>query len=474
MEKNMEKNESISRDLSKLKKRVARLHKIPLKKLNDAVCDIIDLKGYGLAVLLHRLPDFSEERQLKIVQKIEDFLYFHPEKGVRVFNRLKKACAGVSENCRPHLLACMVDVSEKMLDADSELIGLLKEAEDVLNSPVDFVRKGKAIEIIGRSENKKYLPAIIKNMIDASVKVGEFANYHFIENCLLVLKRLGGDSLLRLIINPNSDNAIKQLRLEWRSEKAATVSEMLRITQLLDTDFAQALLRVVDFSDFNLPFASMIQEGMSHQDKWVRQSAVASMAKASEALSPEVLARMLNDSSPEVRLMAVTSMGGYSIEQTGDILESLASNDGETIGTRMNALYALYSQKNLPVLERCATLTNPKIALNSIGLSSLLRPKFEGLDSLMRVFAGVKSERAAELEYYLLEMLEPEDLKRLVDFHRESEGGLVKENCLNLLKSFLQKNSGPRLDRAKAVLSEGEIKALNLLNVVGDPDASLI
>lgn len=463
MEKYMEKNQSISRNLVQLRKRVRRLNRVPMRKLGDAVCDIIDLKGFGLAVLLRCLPKIKDERQVVIAQKIEDFLYFHPHKGVRLFDRLKKAFFAASELCRPHLLAAMVDVSEKLPNGAEELLGLIAEARVVLESAPDFIRKGKAVEIIAMANKKEYIIDIINNMVISTKKIAEFANYHFFENCLLAVKRMGGESLLRLLINPNSDNAIKQLRLEWRSEKPDLVAKVLRASECLNTEFAQAALHVIDLSDFNLPFVSMIQEGMSHPDKWVRQAAVISMQKASEALSPEILARMLNDPSPEVRLMAVSSLGGYPIEKTGAILESLAAKEGETVGQRMNALYALHSQKNLPALEKLSSSVDPKVALNSMGLAALLKPDSETLGNLLKFFLSVGPSRAVELQYYVLELIEPDGLKMLVDLHRDSKGGQQKENCLILLKAFLMKNAGPKLERAKRLLSDAERKALGLL-----------
>jgi hypothetical protein len=467
MEKTMNKNSSISRDLTVLKKRVARLKRLPMRKLNDAICDIIDLKGYGLAVLLRKLPEFSQERQLKIAQKVEDFLYFHPENGVKVFDRIKRAYESSCEECRPHLLSAMVDVSQRMRDGELQKSNLLKEAKEVLESSTDLTRKGKALEIIGESENRELILVVIKNIIKAVEKVGEFSGYHFIENSLLSLKRLGGDSLLRLLINPMSDETIKKLRIEWRSEKPEIVDMVLRQTHSLDSDFAQTLLKVVDLSDFNLPFVAMIQEGVSHSDKWVRQAAVASMEKASQGLSPELLSRMLNDSSPEVRLMAAASLGGFSSEQTGDLLEALAEKGGETIGTRMNALYALHSQKNLAALERISASSEPRIALNAIGLAALLKPRNESLESLLKVYSGLKPDRALELQYYLLELAEPEDLKGLIDYHKAAANDVQKDNCIELLKRFLLQKAGPRLERAKSLLTDGERKAIDILTSGG-------
>ncbi|GAB4278641.1 MAG: hypothetical protein Kow0029_22100 [Candidatus Rifleibacteriota bacterium] len=452
------------KDLKQLRKMVKRLGRVPEKKLVDAVCDIIDLKGYSLAVILRHLPEFSADRQLQIVRKIEDFLYFHPEKGVRLFSRLKRAFSQAHVDCRPNILSAMVDVAAKMPDGENRLSDLIQEAQQVILMQTDLTRKGKAIEILARSENRENLLEIIKLLIKASEKIAEFENYQFVENCLLVIKKLGGESVIRLLINPNSDNAVQMLRLEWKSEKPEVLTRFLKLIHSLDSYFAQTLLKVIDYSDFNLPFVSMIREGMSHEDKWVRQAAVASMEKVAERVDVEDIARMLSDSSPEVRLMAISSLGGYSAGQTGTILEMMAREESETIGSRMNALYALHSQKNLDALERLSGEDNPKIALNAMGLAALLKPRSESFEKLLDVYVGLGEARASELEYYLMELSEPEDLPRILDLQRLAVSEVKREGFIRFLRAFLSAKSGPRLDRIKSNFKGPELQALRLLS----------
>lgn len=456
-----------TRDLQSLQKMVGRLKRVPLKKLSDATCDIIDLKGCSLAVLLRRLPEFDAERQQKIAQKIEDFLYFHPRSGKKLVPRLKRTCEKVGEGCRAQLFSALMDVLASQSGQENYL-ELVPLAETVLGSSVDFLRKSKALEVFNRLGNRKYLTLIIENMIKASMKLDEFSCYHFFENSLLVLKHIGGESVLKLLINPNSDSVIRQFRFEWKSEDSSLIAGVLRSLQAVKDDFAQIALKVVDLSDFNLPFVSMIQEGMQHQDKWVRQAAAASMEKASSALDPEILARLLNDPSSEVRMMAVSSLGGYSIEKTGGLLESLVQKAGETPGAKMNALHALYSQKNLPALERMANEPEPQVALNSLGLAAMLRPKAEGMIDLLKVFAGLGPDRAGEIRYYLLEIADPEDISVLIDYHQNADSGVKKENCLVLLREFLLQKAGPRLDRALQALPDAQRKALAVLTLTSD------
>ena len=80
MEKSKVRKQVDSKSLPELKRAVKRLEKVSQKRLNDAICDIIDLGGYSVAVLLESLKGFSPELQLAIVKKIEDFLYFHPRR----------------------------------------------------------------------------------------------------------------------------------------------------------------------------------------------------------------------------------------------------------------------------------------------------------------------------------------------------------------------------------------------------------
>jgi len=164
-----------------------------------------------------------------------------------------------------------------------------------------------------------------------------------------------------------------------------------------------------------------------------------------------------------VRMMAVASLGGYPIEKTGQLLESLARKAGELPGAKMNALYALYSQKNLPALERLSEEPEMNVALNSIGLAALLRPKNEGLDSLLRVYSGLSAERALELKHYLFEIADPEDLGIILDYHKSVDGEQRKENCLGLIRDFILLKAGPRMERVLRALPDAERKALSVL-----------
>ncbi|MGM0599723.1 MAG: HEAT repeat domain-containing protein [Candidatus Rifleibacteriota bacterium] len=458
----MKKN--VAKDLGLLNKKIKKLNRMPVKKIKESVCDIIDLKGFGLALLLRKLPEFSPKRQYKIARKIEDFLYFHPADGAKLLNRLRVVCRKCDKQSLPLLLAAYVDVWSQAGKNEAELLTMQDKAYEVLKTNADLTRKGKATEIIGKSDDKRFLKIIIKNMIKASKKVGDFSGYHFIENSLLVVKKLGGETVLRLLINPNSDNIIKKMRIEWSPSDANVMNSLIRISHDLTDDFAQTLLKVVDLSDFNLPFASMIQEGLDHPDKWVRQTAAASMEKISKSVNPELLKKMLGDSSPEVRLMAISSLGGFSREQTGELLETLARESGDTAGMRLNALYALHAQKNLPALERLTDSPDSIIALNAMGLAALLSSsRRESLEKLLDVYLGLKPDRGIELQRYLLELAEPEDLRSLIALHKTSESSLAKENCVELIKLFMIKKSGPRLEKVKTDLPESERKAVELL-----------
>jgi hypothetical protein len=79
----------------------------------------------------------------------------------------------------------------------------------------------------------------------------------------------------------------------------------------------------------------------------------------------------------------------------------------------------------------------------------------------------LKPDRALELQYYLLELAEPEDLKGLIDYHKAAANDVQKDNCIELLKRFLLQKAGPRLERAKSLLTDGERKAIDILTSGG-------
>ncbi|MDD2624719.1 MAG: HEAT repeat domain-containing protein [Candidatus Riflebacteria bacterium] len=466
MEKSKVKKQLDPKDLPALKRAVKRLEKVSEKKLNDAICDIIDLGGYSVAVLLESLKGFNAELQLAIVKKIEDFLYFHPDKGVKVFDRIKKVLPEVNEVCRGHLLAALSDISETMEGGEDALATLADDAAKLLSSGSDLMRASKAIDIAVKAGKRDIIPDIIKLMIESVSRTDNYQNYQFIETSLLALKRLGGEPLLRLLINHESESALRQIRLEWRNKYDALLVDVIKSLDTADSDFAQVLLKIIDLSEFNLPFSAMISEGLSHPDKWVRQSAASSMQKAGDGLEPESLSRLLSDEASEVRLMAVTSLGGFDVAKTGVILEDLALRASESFDVRLNALYALYSQKNLDslvaVYKQC---DNDRVYVNAIGLASLLMPHSGGVSTLIDVYTKLKEEMLPEALHYVLELFEPEDLSMLASAHSTVSGD-ARERVIELIKVFAEKKSGDRLNLALQRLNDAERSALKLL--IGD------
>lgn len=466
MEKSKVRKQVDSKSLPELKRAVKRLEKVSQKRLNDAICDIIDLGGYSVAVLLESLKGFSPELQLAIVKKIEDFLYFHPRKGVKLFDRIKKVIPDVDESCRGHLLAALSDISETMEGGEDALSALADEAAELLSSGADLMRASKAIDIAVKAGKRDIIPLIIDLMIKSVSETDNYQNYHFIETSLLALKRLGGEPLLRLLINHESESALRQIRLEWRNKYDALLADVMKSLAGADSDFAQVLLKIIDLSEFNLPFSAMISEGLTHPDKWVRQSAASSMQKAGDSLEPESLSRLLSDDASEVRLMAVTSLGGFDVAKTGVILEDLALRASESFDVRLNALYALYSQKNLDslvsVYKQC---DNDRVYVNAIGLASLLMPHSGGVSTLIDVYAKIREEMLPEVLHYVMELFEPEDLSLLASAH-SAVSGVARERVIGLIKVFAEKKSGDRLNLALQRLGDAERSALKLL--IGD------
>ncbi len=462
MAKKIEKIDS--NDENSVRQMIADLENIEEKHLNDAVCDIIDIGSKPIVMLIEALPNMSEEVGSIVVQKLEDFFYFHPEKGEKVVERLKKSVREAPERYRAGLLSALSDILE-VIDESGETIGTMgEEAMAVLCSNTDITRIGKAIEILIRAEKCDSIPHIIKLMTKNTDKLDKFEYYQFIETSLLALKRLGGEAVLRLLVNPLSDSAIKQLRIEWRTKEQKLLDDTLIALQNLDSDFAQVMIKVVDLSEFNLPFAAMLNEGIKHSDKWVRQAAVEAMSKTSENMTPEALSRMLSDPAPEVRLMATTSLGAFDKKQTGDLLLDLAGREDESIDIRLNALYALYSQGNLAALQQLAAKKeNEKITVNAEGLAALLMPHEQGLHKMLEVYLSTKESLLPEAAHYLSELAVPEDIGAMVAVHSKGNEE-QRDKMIRFLKAFVENNDGPKLESAmKAQLNDAERSALKRL-----------
>lgn len=459
MAKKIEKIDS--NDENTVRQMIADLENIEENRLNDAVCDIIDIGSKPIVMLIEALPDMSEEVGGIVVQKLEDFFYFHPEKGEKVVERLKKSVREAPERYRAGLLSALSDILEAIDESGETISTMGEEAMSVLCSNTDITRIGKAIEILIRAEKYDSIPHIIKLMTKSTDKLDKFEYYQFIETSLLALKRLGGEAVLRLLVNPLSDSAIKQLRIEWRTKEQKLLEDTLIALQKLDSDFAQVMIKVVDLSEFNLPFAAMLNEGIKHSDKWVRQAAVEAMSKTSENMTPEALSRMLSDPAPEVRLMATTSLGAFDKKQTGDLLLDLAGREEESIDIRLNALYALYAQGNLAALQQLAAkIENEKITVNAEGLAALLMPHEQGLHKMLDVYMATKESLLPEAAHYLSELTVPEDIGAMVAAHSKGNEE-QRDKMIRFLKAFVENNDGPKLEAAmKAQLNEAERSAL--------------
>lgn len=453
-----------SYDETSIRKMIAELEKVEEEQLNDAVCDIIDIGTEPINCLIESLPQMSEKVGGTVVQKLEDFFYFNPEKGEETVKTLMKSVKEAPEIYRAGLLSALSDILEAVDESGSMIGGMGNEAMAVLLSNADITRIGKAIEVLVAAEEANSIPHIINLMVKNIDRLDKFENYQFIENSLLALKRLGGEAVLRLLVNPISDSAIKQLRIEWRTKEPKLLEDTLIALQKLDSDFAQVMIKVIDLSEFNLPFAAMLNEGIKHSDKWVRQAAVEAMRKTSEEMTPEALSRMLSDPAPEVRLMAITSLGAFDKNQTGDLLLDLASRNEESIDIRLNALYALYSQGNLTALQQIGTnQENEKISVNAKGLASLLMPHELGLHNMLEVYTSTDEAFLPEAAHYLSELAVPEDIGAMVAAH--SKGNEVqRDKMIRFLRAFIEKNNGPKLQAAmKSQLNEAERHALERL-----------
>ena len=199
----------------------------------------------------------------------------------------------------------------------------------------------------------------------------------------------------------------------------------------------------------------MLKEGINHSDKWVRQAAVEAMNKTSENMTPEALARMLSDEAPEVRLMAVTSLGAFNKEDTGELLHDLASRPEESMDIRLNALYALYSQGNLNVLQEIgAQKDNVQISLNATGLATLLMPHDQGLHKMLEVYISTSESYLPEAAHYLSELALPEDIGAMVAVHTKGNEN-QRDKMIRFLKAFIEKNDGPSIRSRTAASIRG-------------------
>ena len=162
MAKKIEKIDS--NDENTVRQMIADLENIEENRLNDAVCDIIDIGSKPIVMLIEALPDMSEEVGGIVVQKLEDFFYFHPEKGEKVVERLKKSVREAPERYRAGLLSALSDILEAIDESGETISTMGEEAMSVLCSNTDITRIGKAIEILIRAEKYDSIPHIIKLM----------------------------------------------------------------------------------------------------------------------------------------------------------------------------------------------------------------------------------------------------------------------------------------------------------------------
>jgi len=465
----MNKNESEklvlppNRDVNRLRRRVGKLACTKSQVLTDAICDIIDLRGCALAVLLAGVPRLPPRVQKEAAAKIEDLLFFHPNRGRKVMSRLINAVKKSDISCRPHFIAAMADVVARSGKKWNFQEDLSEEAAWVLDSDADFMRKGKAVEIISYANRPDYLPKILKSMRNAFSRIENYANYHFTEACLFALKHLGGEGLLRLIINPNSPDANQQFRIQWREKDASNIRDVLAELQQWNEDLAQLVLKVVDLSEFNVHFTAMIHQGLKHTDKWVRQIATASVAKVGADAGFENLGKMLADPASEVRLMAVGSLGNYPADISGSLLIDIALKESESLDLRLNALYALFMQKNRAALEKLVLSPTLVISINAKGLASLLMPREKGLKNLLDSLDKIPGESFSDCFHYLMELALPEDLPELMKTHKTFSEGRRGNQFIDFLAAFLRNKAGPTLDKVISTLDLAEQSAIKVI-----------
>ncbi|MBF0407355.1 MAG: HEAT repeat domain-containing protein [Candidatus Riflebacteria bacterium] len=461
----------LSSKIRRLKKSADRIKSLSSKKvdvalssLSEQICDIIELKGLSVSMLLHFLPTLPELVQKEISRKLEDYFYFHPENGKKLIPRLITTIEKSHQSCHAHLLCTIADIFAATDRKKGLPDSLQKFARNILNTnDTDYVRKAKAIEVLTECNTYSCIPQLIESLGQPLKAIDKFENFQFIEAILFALKNLGGDGILRLIMNPFSTEGNSQLQSKSAGKSKVEVEEVQDALKELSQDERHILLKVIDLSEFGLPFLPMVQEALASQDKWIRQTAVNSLSTIKQKNSLERIFQMMNDPAPEVRLIAVTALGNFSADETGEHLKTIAFSESETPEIRMNALYALFNQKNSAALENLWQSPAKDISLNAIGLFAMLMPKSDGIKLLLEKFDEHTADAADILFHYLLDISLPDDLAEFSTIYSKLNAGEKRNQFFEFLHRFVEKQAGPNLNAAIEKLPPAERTAISIL-----------
>jgi hypothetical protein len=455
---------SLKKSLALITRKIDRLAALLPEKRDAAICDIIDLRGPALALLLKRLPDLPVEIQKLVAVRVEDLLFFHPARGKRLLPRLMTALAAVDPACEPHLVAAAGDVIAALPPGKAEVPeAIIEPAARLLEAPIDLLRKGKAVELLSLKNSFRHIPALLRTFHASTAQIDSYANFTFFESTMFALKKLGGEGLLRLLVNPQSIEGMTQFRMKWHQAAREDDREVIQQLSRMGDDFPGMVLKVIDLSENNIPFLASIQEGLKHTDKWIRQMATASMSKVKTKDGLEFLGRMLKDDSQEVRMMAVNSLGNFPVDLVGETLRKMAANESENVNIRLNSLYALYHQKNLTALKSLISCPMEAVSMNAKGLSALLMPTDEGLQYLIDLYDTTSTQHVTEFFHFFMEIARPEDLGKVVELFDSAKGEERRGLALDFLTAFLSNKAGPKLDKAVLALPAAQRKAVEIL-----------
>ncbi len=455
---------TLNRNVPLLRRRFRRLARVRGARLTRDIGDFIDLRGFAMPVLLtdlHRLP---VEVQRVVAGVLEDYFFFHPDRGIRHFPRLLACATQLDASVRRHLIPAIADVAARggTRLAGTERLGdaarVLLEAADT-----DLLRQAKAIEVLAGTDDPSHLPAVLAALARATDAIDSYEGFSLAETALFAVKRLGGEATLCLLINAESSAARQLLRLHFGEQRTATiVAPVLAALSRFDENRAQLLLKFIELAEYPTPFFAMVQEGLNHSSKWIRQTASATAARLGKSIELTRLFELLEDPAPEVRLMAASSLGHIDRPEVVTRLTAMAQAPHETREIRLNALYSLHQLRKEEALAELAASPIPEVARPALGLASLLKERKQGLTELLAALPDADDRAVADLIHYVAEMARADDLPRLL----AASDGLAPSGRLvftEFLGRFLHTHAGPLLDKTLAGLPSTQRSALEPL-----------
>lgn len=191
---------------------------------------------------------------------------------------------------------------------------------------------------------------------------------------------------------------------------------LFKLTQIEDSHSKILGLQIPVIVDnpFVVQFFIKTIQTLDHEDPDFRLNALMSclrFANVGEALEPFV-AKKLNDTDPQVRLMALYVLAECSVkhlERYKNVIEELKNSKSMTIRHKMAfALGALKSEEYLPLLHSFYLDTHPKVRFAAIhAIAKILAKQPEKLVSTLFPYLNEKDPKVAQEIIRVLENYEP-------------------------------------------------------------------